>query len=161
MVDIDRRTLSKVNIPPEVRAVWSQIPDIDCKQKCQESCGPWSASTSEIDMLEQVLDETPDPDGDEQCPLLEDGDCQVYRIRPTICRLWGVADGMPCPWGCEPERRLYREEADALLDELGDVYESYWDPEQRANAIMDLLEEEGKADDVDREELVDTFQEIE
>ena len=30
------------------------------------------------------------------------GRCTVYAARPMICRLWGVAQGMACPWGCQP-----------------------------------------------------------
>lgn len=49
--------------------------------------------------------------------LTDDKRCAVYELRPMICRLWGLADGMQCPWGCKPERVLGRIEAYALLQE--------------------------------------------
>jgi hypothetical protein len=49
------------------------------------------------------------------CPLLRQGRCTVYAVRPLICRLWGVVESMPCPWGCRPERFLTVEEGEALM----------------------------------------------
>lgn len=40
--------------------------------------------------------------GTVDCPALEDGRCTVYDSRPTICRLWGTSDALPCPHGCRP-----------------------------------------------------------
>jgi hypothetical protein len=34
------------------------------------------------------------------CELLVDGRCSIYQDRPLICRLYGVAEGLPCPHGC-------------------------------------------------------------
>lgn len=41
--------------------------------------------------------------------------CSVYGSRPLLCRLYGVADGLTCFWGCEPERLLSRDEARAFM----------------------------------------------
>lgn len=30
------------------------------------------------------------------------GTCRIYRLRPVICRLWGVADALRCLHGCRP-----------------------------------------------------------
>jgi Fe-S-cluster containining protein len=34
------------------------------------------------------------------------GRCAVYGIRPMVCRLWGLVEGMPCPHGCRPDGGL-------------------------------------------------------
>jgi Fe-S-cluster containining protein len=51
------------------------------------------------------------------CPLLKDGACSVYTIRPAICRLWGTTQHMRCPHGCQPERLLTEAEAFAFMRE--------------------------------------------
>ena len=53
---------------------------------------------------------------DLQCPMLSpDRRCNVYDIRPLICRLWGLVRTMRCPWGCVPERWLSHEDGHRLL----------------------------------------------
>ena len=32
--------------------------------------------------------------------------CTIYPVRPTICRLWGVTEDMPCPWRCKKSGTL-------------------------------------------------------
>lgn len=42
--------------------------------------------------------------GDFACDALAaDGRCSVYDLRPLICRLWGTAKELACPYGCVPE----------------------------------------------------------
>lgn len=36
------------------------------------------------------------------CPALQSGRCEVYEVRPMVCRLWGAVEGMQCPYGCVP-----------------------------------------------------------
>ena len=50
--------------------------------------------------------------------LTAEGRCSVYSIRPLICRIWGAAEGIPCVFGCQPERLLSKEEADVLMREV-------------------------------------------
>lgn len=35
--------------------------------------------------------------------LTADRRCGVYEVRPLICRLWGIIESLPCPYGCVPE----------------------------------------------------------
>lgn len=93
-------------------AAWSKIPPMVCKGLCAESCGPIDASPQEKALLAmRGIQLAPIAEavttillgGDFYCPALKDGRCTVYDVRPTVCRLWGVVEGMPCPWGCEPE----------------------------------------------------------
>jgi hypothetical protein len=83
-----------------------------CKGLCAESCGPIEASQAERRLLTSHGVRLPSIEdalmdmlagGDGNCPALKDGRCTVYDVRPTICRLWGVVEGMPCPWGCKPK----------------------------------------------------------
>lgn len=55
------------------------------------------------------------------CPLLENERCSVYEVRPMICRLWGLVESMPCPWGCKPDRYLTHEEGLVLLDRVANA----------------------------------------
>jgi hypothetical protein len=52
---------------------------------------------------------------DYYCPALLEGRCRVYEHRPTICRLWGATQSMPCPHGCTPADALTQSESHELL----------------------------------------------
>lgn len=58
---------------------------------------------------------------DYYCPALVDGSCAVYEDRPTICRLWGATESMPCPHGCTPAGALTQEESYALLRQAAEA----------------------------------------
>lgn len=48
--------------------------------------------------------------------LTADHRCRVYEARPTICRLWGVSEVMPCDHGqCFTALPLTGEETAAVL----------------------------------------------
>lgn len=99
----------------QLQALYAQIPRLHCQGRCQECCGPLGMSHLEFKRLERAsplrLAEGKRP----VCPLLKRGRCTVYAVRPLICRLWGVCENMPCPWGCRPERYLSIAEGDALM----------------------------------------------
>lgn len=80
--------------------MWRRLPVVECKGFCAGSCGPWSATTEEVGLIEEALGgPIPKPTGT-TCPLLVNGRCSVYRVRPTICRAWGGVEQMECPHGC-------------------------------------------------------------
>lgn len=82
----------------KLEAVYAQIPKIACKGKCHEACGPITMSGLEYERLGKPKFKSL------TCPVLDaDKRCSRYEQRPTICRLWGVVDGMSCPYGCEIE----------------------------------------------------------
>ena len=58
---------------------------------------------------------------DYYCPALVDGRCRVYEDRPTICRLWGATESMPCPHGCTPAGALSRQQSHDLLRRAAEV----------------------------------------
>jgi len=101
----------------ELDAMYAEMPSLDCQGKCAESCGPIVMSRVEWERIcEQV---PPPPPIDLTCPLLVDDRCSVYAIRPTICRLWGMVEAMPCEWGCKPSRVLTNVEGYAFLERAG------------------------------------------
>jgi hypothetical protein len=38
------------------------------------------------------------------CPLLVEGQCVGYHLRPLVCRAWGAVATMQCPHGCQPDQ---------------------------------------------------------
>lgn len=101
-----------------MEALYATLPKIDCQGKCWHSCGPITMSALEYDRVRARVGK-PIPSVTrplQLCPLLSaDHRCTVYEVRPLICRMWGVAEGMPCPFGCKPERLLSRAEVHDLL----------------------------------------------
>lgn len=104
---------------PLLDALYATLPKIKCQQKCSESCGPivitrleakrlGVATSGMLTCLESGqrlgVGRLVDTDACLNCPLLKDGKCSKYEIRPGICRLWGLTKKMACPFGCEPER---------------------------------------------------------
>jgi hypothetical protein len=104
-----------------LEALYRRIPAIDCRGLCQECCGPIEMTPTERARIARRGVDIPLPmaaavAAQLTCPALTaEGRCSVYNIRPLICRLWGVAESMPCPYGCEPERWLGDREAYSLM----------------------------------------------
>lgn len=93
----------------ELDALYAELPPIDCKGKCSDSCGPIEMTHTErrriaeagvsIPPVRRPLPMTPI-----RCPGLSQFDtCTVYALRPLICRLWGLTRAMRCSYGCIPE----------------------------------------------------------
>jgi Fe-S-cluster containining protein len=101
-------------------AALRQIPAFTCKPGCSECCGPVAMSRLEWQRICDRLGYKPNRNMEASldCPMLKDGRCSVYDIRPTICRLFGTVNVplMLCPHGCRPERLLPDAEAGMLLN---------------------------------------------
>lgn len=108
-----------------LQQLWDELPEVDCRGKCQTCCGPIDMSPAERELIRRqgveiqpltqarVEDWEADRKFDRHGrPLwcnalnLRTGRCEVYDVRPTVCRLWGAAESMPCPHGCKPVRML-------------------------------------------------------
>jgi hypothetical protein len=100
-------------------ALYDRLPGIDCQRECAHTCGPIVATAVEWARVEIATGGTAWGE-DTVCPHLdrEAGACRAHALRPLICRLWGVVETMPCPHGCQPERWLTTDEADALVAEV-------------------------------------------
>ena len=104
--------------------LYDSLPGIACKGLCARSCGPVIAEVAEArrcgaDYALMALGEREVAafsfDRKLRCNLLKNGRCTSYEARPAVCRLWGVVESMPCPWGCVPDRYLTDEEGRAFL----------------------------------------------
>lgn len=120
-----------------LEAVYAKLPTMQCKGMCQTCCGPIDMSLAERMRIEErgvripPMTETRvalwdanhkfDPATGEPlfCPALnlETGGCNVYDVRPIVCRLWGTSASMPCPHGCETTKMLTDAEAMAFMME--------------------------------------------
>ncbi len=98
-------------------SIYSSLPKLDCKGKCQAYCGAITLSSLELERIVSQIGPIPPMRSCRTCSLLDGktGQCTIYDIRPLICRLWGVVLEMKCPWGCEPDRWVSKEEAQKLL----------------------------------------------
>ena len=99
----------------QIDGEYSLLPRLECQGKCQAACGPilmsrleWVRIVEQVGFAPKAVTLT--------CPMLgRDGQCTVYSIRPMICRLWGLVEGLPCEWGCRPSKYLTDQEGRELL----------------------------------------------
>ena len=105
----------RIVVPARVRAAWANVPKLRCRGLCQASCRVWQATPSEVALLGKVA--VVRPQGAE-CPLLVEGRCSVYPLRPLVCRAWGTVPSMACPHGCEPEEWLPATRLKELSDSI-------------------------------------------
>lgn len=104
--------------PPPPRAaafdrLYAELPTIDCQGLCHDSCGPIGMTPTEHRRTTQAGVSIPHADDPNSGPLPATCPaltllkrCAVYGQRPTICRLWGLTESMPCTYGCRPEGGL-------------------------------------------------------
>ena len=101
-----------------LRQIYSAVPDAGCRGLCAESCAAVPLLAAEQALLSAATGRELPPilaAEDLSCPLLRDGRCSVYADRPLVCRLFGAAEGIECPFGCRPARLLTDAEARALI----------------------------------------------
>lgn len=112
---MNRKRLNKMR--KQLDELYKSIPvTIKCQGLCQESCGPIGMTQVEFDRISDVSGTTPSIDENGTCSILKNGKCSAYSVRPVICRLWGIAQGMECPFGCKPEPRyLTKQEGHEIL----------------------------------------------
>lgn len=98
-------------------ALYRRLPTVECKGLCRDACGPVPHSDLEAKRIYKKLHVELGYHPTGTCNLLGHGRCQAYDLRPLICRLYGVADGLTCDHGCRPTRLLTREQVSELLAE--------------------------------------------
>lgn len=106
----------------KLQELYDSLPEIACQGKCWNSCGVIDMSNLErsriqflgvtIPLFTEERAQRWANDEPLHCPALDRQTlrCNVYAVRPMVCRLWGVADSMPCEHGCKPTRVLTDEE---------------------------------------------------
>jgi Fe-S-cluster containining protein len=137
-------------VAAKLDALYAQLPQLDCQGLCADSCGPIPAGRSEGERMERVsgrrLEAPPVRtviDGTmevcHECSMMDDGRCSVYAIRPMICRLWGIAENLACPYGCIPDGgHLTTAEGYAFLTEAFEL--AGWPPGWEDVARHELVE---------------------
>lgn len=118
----------------KLEELYKKIPDIECKGLCHQGCTIIPAEEIEIKKARKRLSfnpfriskkniETAAQTGKvPSCGALKNNRCTIHSIRPAICRLYGVAEGLECPFGCEPKKqKLSRQEAYSIIRELRDI----------------------------------------
>lgn len=118
--------------------LYLKLPTISCKGLCYEACGMILCSKTEKDVIAEFtgrrVKTVPDivapihknhvmlkPTEDMACSYLKKQRCSIYPVRPMICRLYGVADGMQCPHGCIPSRLVTKQEAHDLVEAAAEI----------------------------------------
>lgn len=101
--------------------LYAELPQLACHRECQQSCGIIVMSRVEWLRLQRYAGYRPKGKNTLVCPLLKRGVCSAYPVRPLICRLWGISELMPCPWGCLPERWVGAAEGDAWLQRAEEI----------------------------------------
>jgi Fe-S-cluster containining protein len=121
----------------ELEEIYSGIPEVACVDGCGECCGLISMSRLEEDRIRRFLEErhldiqfSNDPldvtylkavYGDNRCYFLDERQmCLVYPVRPIICRLYGAAENMRCPYA-GPAACLSEEEALRLIRKVNNI----------------------------------------
>jgi len=112
-------------------SLYSKIPEIECQGLCHESCTIVPAARVEIKRARERMggknpfnplaaiialkEKVPTMPS---CAALKNNRCSIYHARPAICRLYGVAEGLECPFGCEPKSKLSKQAAHDLIREI-------------------------------------------
>jgi len=104
-------------------AIYARIPRMNCKGLCTRYCGVIGLTGTERALIEATHEIPVVTTTDTlTCPLLVEGRCSAYEVRPAICRIWGTIRArtsmMHCPHGCRPKRWLSDAEARAILDAI-------------------------------------------
>jgi Fe-S-cluster containining protein len=134
-------------IPPaKLREIWDRIPKmVNCKGLCQTSCGPIPVTPLERRLIKTRTGKklaAKEQEGAIVCSaLLPNGKCSVYSSRPTVCRIWGAAAGVPCTHGCKPERELTEEETNQIMREVQALSPGS-DHRRQVLDMLDLLDPE-------------------
>lgn len=105
-----------------LRRIYSALPSLECKGLCHTECmSGLDMSRAERSRIEaatgQTIPLTMFVNTRLPCPMLEDNRCGIYRLRPLICRIWGMVDNprLRCPHGCTPDRWLTETETVELI----------------------------------------------
>ena len=115
----------------KLEELYKKIPQLDCQGHCHPSCSIVPAAKIEIKRakermggknpfnpikaVKELQKETPQIPS---CAALKDNRCSIYHARPAICRLYGVSEGLECPFGCKPKKTISKQEAYSIVREI-------------------------------------------
>lgn len=99
--------------------IYDALPKVACRGLCVEACGPIACTSGEALRMEFAGGKPLAFDAETlTCGYLRAGRCTVYAVRPFVCRAFGAVEGMRCPFGCEPDRHIDRDEETRLFRQL-------------------------------------------
>lgn len=108
----------------ELAALYAQVPDVGCRGLCQDQCSTLRVGPAERAAVKAAGGRVAQPRDRAEagesladpCPSLTSaGRCGVYAVRPMICRVYGAAEGLPCPHGCRPAEGLLQDDRVRVL----------------------------------------------
>jgi Fe-S-cluster containining protein len=118
----------------KLEALYKRIPEIECKGLCHPSCTIVPAEDLEIKRARKRMSCNPFRVSNKDlelakttgkipsCGALKDNRCTIHSVRPAICRLYGSAEGLECPFGCQSKKeKLSRQEAYSIIREIRDI----------------------------------------
>ena len=88
-------------ITTKLEDLWAMIPKMECKPGCHQCCGPTLWSRAEYETIKHFLENNGRKELEAtglSCPYLDnEKGCSIYPVRPLLCRLFGVTEGLECP----------------------------------------------------------------
>ncbi len=109
----------------KLKGLYELIPETNCKGLCQDSCGPVVFEDVERENVQSRFPGTKIPDPlkviqskDATCPLLKNDRCSIYEARPSICRLWGSVERLPCHHGCRPSSTMTDDGSSFVISQI-------------------------------------------
>lgn len=108
----------------QLQAIYDRLPQVNCKGKCLKGCSIIGMYPIELEGITDAGHEVPRASvnhvaGEISCSALQQGRCSIYENRPLVCRLYGVAEGLTCLYGCQPDRLLSEAEAEEIRAAVG------------------------------------------
>ncbi len=117
-----RRWLRKKNH----EELYTQIPSMSCPSGCSDCCCLVRFSRYEVaqistaKLIRAVFTRFRQATT-QKCPhVTENNYCNIYQVRPFVCRLFGTADHerLRCPKGVQPKKMLTADEAEKLINQF-------------------------------------------
>src|SRR4051812_43985679 len=99
----------------KLHQIYRRIPAIKCKGLCYGSCTVLGMTKGEADNMTRAGGKPPTVREDGSCVYLENKRCSIYNERPGICRVWGAAPKLACPFGCPPVETFTEHDSEAVL----------------------------------------------
>jgi hypothetical protein len=87
-------------------ALYAQLPTMTCQGRCAYACAAITLTDLEARRLQLAGHAKPRTVNGRCVYLTSHGRCDVYAVRPLICRAWGLIRMLSCPHGCVPDRWL-------------------------------------------------------
>ena len=118
----------KVEVLKRLKKIYAQIPSFDCKH-CQLCSNPifW-LKPEEINIQDYLikhhlsyitLSEEEFRHNEMKCPYLQNNRCNIYPVRPLVCRLQGLIPELSCP--NNKRVMLSKEQYEKIILELNEL----------------------------------------